>query len=335
MLLAVILRRVGMLVLVVWAASTLIFFVPRLAPGNPVRDKLLAATEQGAAATDMKALVQAYNAKFGLDRPLWEQYLSFLGDTARFDLGFSIAYYPSRTTDMIATALPWTIGLLTTTTLIGFLLGTILGALTVWQGAPRLFRWFVPLLMIFSAVPFYLIGLVLIYVFSYQLGWFPLGGGVGIRSATTLSWALVAEIFHHSILPALSIVLATVGVWALSMRGMMVTVQGEDYMTFAESIGLTGRRRFLQYGLRNAILPQLTLLALSLGHVISGSILVELVFGYPGVGQQLYRAIQHLDYFVIYGIVFILICTIAISMLVMDLVYPLLDPRIRRSAGAR
>lgn len=332
MTIAIILRRIGMLLLVVWAASTLIFFVPRLAPGNPVRDKLLAATEQGAAATDMKALVAAYNAKFGLDRPLWEQYLSFLGDTARFDLGFSIAYYPSRTTDMIATALPWTIGLLTTTTLLGFLIGTILGALTVWQGAPRLFRYLVPLLMIFSAVPFYLIGLVLIYIFSYHLGWFPLGGGVGIRSATTMSWALAAEIFHHSILPALSIVLATVGVWALSMRGMMVTVQGEDYMTFAEALGLSDRRRFLQYGLRNAILPQITLLALSLGHVISGSILVELVFGYPGVGQQLYRAIQHLDYFVIYGIVFILICTIAIAMLILDLVYPLLDPRIRRIA---
>ena len=335
MAIAIILRRVGMLLLVVWAASTLIFFVPRLAPGNPVRDKLLAATEQGASATDMRVLVDAYNAKFGLDRPLWRQYVSFLADTASFDLGYSIAYYPSRTIEMIGSALPWTIGLLTTTTLIGFLIGTILGALTVWQGAPRLFRYIVPLLMIFSAVPFYLIGLVLIYVFSYQLGWFPLGGGVGIRSATTMSWALAAEIFHHSILPALSIVLATVGVWALSMRGMMVTVQGEDYMTFAEALGLTDRRRFLQYGLRNAILPQLTLLALSLGHVISGSILVELVFGYPGVGQQLYRAIQHLDYFVIYGIVFILICTIAIAMLIMDLVYPLLDPRIRRIAVIR
>lgn len=333
MTIAMILRRVGMLLLVIWAASTLIFFVPRLSPTNPVRDKLLAATEQGASASDMKILVEAYNAKFGLDLPLWQQYLNFLVDTARFDLGFSIAYYPSRTTEMIATALPWTIGLLTTTTLIGFLIGTILGALTVWQGAPRLFRYLVPLLMIFSAVPFYLIGLVLIYVFSYHLGWFPLGGGTGIRSASTMSWALAAEIFHHSILPALSIVLATMGVWALSMRGMMVTVQGEDYMTFAEAMGLSDRRRFLQYGLRNAILPQLTLLALSLGHVISGSILVELVFGYPGVGQQLYRAIQHLDYFVIYGIVFILICTIAIAMMIMDLVYPLLDPRIRRAAA--
>jgi peptide/nickel transport system permease protein len=331
----IIVRRIGMLFLVIWLASTLIFFVPRLAPGNPVQDKLLAQTEQGASGVDMKALLEIYNAKFGLDRPLWEQYLTFLSDTARFDLGYSIAYYPTRTSDMIANALPWTIGLLTTTTILGFLIGTILGALTVWQGAAKVYQYLVPFLMIFSAIPFYLIGLVLIYIFAYQLSWFPLGGGSGIRSASTLSWSMVAEILHHSILPACSILLATVGVWALSMRGMMVTVQGEDYMTFAEALGLSSRRRFMQYGLRNAILPQVTLLALSLGHVISGSILVELVFGYPGVGQQLYRAIQHLDYFVIYGIVFILICTIALAMLIMDLVYPLLDPRIRRVAVAR
>lgn len=324
-----VLRRILMLLLVIWLASTVIFFVPRLAPRNPIEDKLLSQVEHGAQVADMRALVEAYNAKFGLDQPLWRQYLAFLRDTARLDLGYSIAYYPSRTTDMIAGALPWTIGLLTTTTLLGFLAGTILGALTVWRGAAAVYRWLVPFLMVFSAIPFYLIGLILIYVFAFELGWFPLGGGFGIRSAGTLSFSLVVEILVHSILPAASILLATIGIWALSMRGMMVTVQGEDYMTFAEALGLRDRRRFFQYGMRNAVLPQLTLLALSLGHVLSGSILVELVFGYPGIGQQLYRAIQHLDYFVIYGIVFILICTIALAMLIMDLVYPLLDPRIR------
>lgn len=331
---AAILRRIAMFVLVIWAATTLIFFVPRIAPGNPIQDKLLAQMEQGGRAGDIRAMVEVYNAKFGLDKPLWQQYLVFLKDTATFDLGQSIAYYPSRTADMIGSALPWTIGLLTTTTVLGFVIGTIVGALTVWRGSAAVWRYFVPFLMVFSAIPFYLIGLVLVYVFAYQLGWFPLSGGVGIRTQFVWSASLVLEIIYHSILPATSILLATLGTWALSMRGMMVTVQGEDYMTFAEALGLKGRRRFLQYGLRNAILPQVTLLALSLGHVLSGSILVELVFGYPGVGQQLFRAIQHLDYFVIYGIVFILICTISFAMLVMDLVYPLLDPRIRHGATA-
>ena len=325
-------RRIGMSVLVIWAASTLIFFVPRLAPRNPIEDKLLEAMESGGSASDMRAMVATYNAKFGLDKPVWRQYVTYLGDTFSFDLGTSIAYYPTRTSEMIVTALPWTLGLLTTTTLLGFAVGSILGALTVWRGSPAFLKYLVPLLMVSSAIPYYLIGLLLIYVFAYQLGWFPLGGGVSISSTQGFGLRLILEIFYHSLLPAASMLLATTGTWALSMRGMMVTVQGEDFMTFAEALGLKSRRRFLQYGLRNAMLPQLTLLALSLGHVLSGSILVELVFGYPGIGQQLYRAIQHLDYFVIYGIVFVLICAIAIAMLIMDLITPLLDPRVTSSA---
>lgn len=336
MTLAIIARRLGLLALVVWVASTINFFVPRLAPRNPIEDKLLMELENGGGASvDLKSLLDAYNAKFGLDKPLLEQYLTYVGDTLRLDLGYSIAYYPSRTIDIVGHALPWTIGLLFTTTILGFLFGTVLGALTVWRGSAAIYRYLVPFLMIFSAIPFYLIGLVLIYVFAFQLGWFPLSGGMGIQTDNTLSWSLVVEILYHSLLPAFSILLATVGVWALSMRGMMVTVQGEDYMTFAEALGLKNRRRFVQYGVRNAILPQLTQLALSLGHILSGSILVELVFGYPGVGQQLFRAIQHLDYFVIYGIVFLLICTIALAMLLMDLTYPLLDPRVRHTRTAR
>ena len=222
-----IVSRVGMFLLVVWVATTLIFFLPRLAPGNPIQDKLLAQMEQGGGVTDIRAMVEVYNVKFGLDKPLWQQYFTFLRDTATLDLGQSIAYYPSRTMDMIGGALPWTIGLLTTTTVLGFLIGTILGALTVWRGSAAFYRYLVPFLMIFSAIPFYLIGLVLVYVFAYLLGWFPLGGGKGIRTDFVWSASLILEILHHSVLPAVSILLSTVGTWALSMRGMMVTVQGE------------------------------------------------------------------------------------------------------------
>ena len=327
-------RRLAMFVAVIWVASTLNFFVPRLAPGNPIEDKLLAQLEFGGSTVDIQSLVKAYNAKFGLDKPILSQYFAYIRDMVHFDLGYSISDYPTRVADVILHALPWTLGLLVTTTLMSFLVGTVLGALTVWHQSPRLFRMLVPLLMMFSAVPFYLVGLTLIYLFANVLQWLPLGGGMGIRSMPSLSLSFALEILRHSILPAASIMLASIGVWALSMRGMMVTVQGEDYMTFADALGLSNRRRFLQYGLRNAMLPQVTLLALSLGHVLSGSILVELVFGYPGVGQQLFRAIQNQDYFVIYGIVLVLTCAIAVAMLVVDLIYPLLDPRISR-AGAR
>ncbi len=327
-------RRLVMFAVVIWVAGSINFFVPRITPRNPIEEKLLALMEFGGSTVDIQSLVRAYNAKFGLDRPLYEQYLSYLGDLVRFDLGYSIADYPTRVASVIAAALPWTLGLLLTTTLLAFLIGTLLGALTVWQQAPRLFRILVPFMMIFSAIPYYLVGLTLIYVFAVVLQWLPLGGGMGIATMPSMSIALVFEILKHSILPALSILVASIGVWALAMRGMMVTVQGEDYMTFAEALGLRNWRRFLQYGLRNALLPQMTLLALSLGHVLSGSILVELVFGYPGVGKQLFRSIQTLDYFVIYGIVLVLICAIAIAMLVMDLIYPLLDPRVRRVGTA-
>lgn len=324
-------RRLMMLLAVIWVASTLNFFVPRLAPGNPIEDKMLAQVEYGGSSVDVRQLVQAYNAKFGLDKPLVEQYLAYMHDILHFDLGYSITDYPTRVATIILRALPWTVGLLVTTTLLAFLLGTLLGALSVWRGAPRIFLGFIPLFMILSAVPFYLFGLILIYVFATVLQWLPLSGGMGIRTNPSLTFGFVWDILTHSILPAASILLASIGIWALSMRGMMVTVQGEDYMTYAEALGLSARRRFLQYGLRNAILPQITLLALSLGHVLSGSILVELVFGYPGVGQQLFRAIQNQDYFVIYGIVLVLICAIAVAMVVVDLVNPLLDPRIRHA----
>ena len=157
-------RRLLMFIAVVWVASTLNFFVPRLAPGNPIEDKMLAQVEYGGSSVDVQALVKSYNAKFGLDKPLLSQYLAYMNDILHFDLGYSITDYPTRVTTIILHALPWTIGLLFTTTLLAFLLGTLLGALSVWRGAPRIFAGCVPLLMVLSAVPFYLFGLILIYI---------------------------------------------------------------------------------------------------------------------------------------------------------------------------
>ena len=228
MTIATIARRLGLLLLVVWVASTINFFVPRLAPRNPIEDKLLQMLESGGASVDIKSLVEAYNAKFGLDKPLFEQYVSYIRDTLKLDLGYSIADYPTRVIDIVGHALPWTIGLLATTTLFGFLFGTVLGALTVWRGAPAIYKYLVPFLMIFSAVPFYLIGLILIYVFAYQLNWFPLKWRNEYRRRVDAKLVVGGRYLLHLLLPAFSILLATLGVWALSMRGMMVTVQGED-----------------------------------------------------------------------------------------------------------
>jgi peptide/nickel transport system permease protein len=323
-------RRLAMFFLVIVTAATINFFVPRLSDKNPVLEKITEMSISSAPGSiNMQNLLEVFNERFGLDRPLWEQYLAYLGDMLTLDLNYSITSYPNRVADMIAEALPWTIGLMLTSTLIAFLIGTVLGALTVWRKDARLLQFLVPVIMVLSAIPFYLIGLVLIYFLSYRAGWFPIGGGYSIIAFPGWNWEFMTDVMYHSILPATSIVVASIGIWSLSMRGMMVTVQGEDYMNFAEAKGLTSRRIFLRYGIRNAILPQITQLALFMGQIVTGAVLVEIVFGYPGMGSLLLQAVDYLDYYTIYGIVFVLILAVALSMLLLDLVYPLLDPRTK------
>jgi peptide/nickel transport system permease protein len=329
-----ILKRLLLMVVVLWAAASLNFILPRLTDRNPIEERLAQAlAEGGGSATGIELMVEAYQERFGLERPLWEQYMGSLWDALTLDLGVSITYFPTRVSTMVLDALPWTIGLLGTATLVSFILGTILGALTVWSSAPRWIHALVPVAMVLAAIPFYLIGLVLIYVFVYILRWFPSGGGFGVTTIPSLSFDFLLEILYHSLLPGLSIVLAATGIWALSMRGMMVTVQGQDYMTFAKAKGLKGWRMFWRYAVRNAITPQVTTLVLAFGQVVTGAVLVERVFGYPGLGNLLYDAVKLVDYFLIYGCVYVLILTVGVSLMLLDLMYPLLDPRIR--SGAR
>src|SRR6266851_5061840 len=228
----------------------------------------------------------------------------------------------------VSAELPWTIGLLFVSTLLAFTLGTMLGALMAWPKAPRAFNYLIAPLLTLSSVPYYLLGLLLVYLFSIEQRIFPLSGGYTTGTAPTLSFPFVLDVVHHALLPALSIVFAAVGFWALGMRGMMVNTEGEDYMIMAEAKGLPDRLIFFRYALRNAILPQFTSLAIALGAVVSGSVLVEVVFGLPGIGTLLYKSITGSDFFVIYGIVFVIIFAIALATLIIDLVYPLLDPRI-------
>lgn len=328
------LGRLGAFVLIVWAAATLNFAVPKLASVDPVREQMLqAASGGGANAQPIEEVVKAYNKRFGLDQPVWKQYVRYLWDMARFDFGYSITRFPRRVSAMILDALPWTLVLVTISTLIAFALGSIFGALLAWPRAPKVIHAFAPPLLTLSAIPYYLLGLGLIYLFAFSWRAFPLGGGYDIGHTPTWSLNFVREAVHHSILPALSIVLASMGFWALGMRAMMVTVQGEDYVTLAEAKGLKPRRIFLRYALRNALLPQTTALALALGQVVSGAVLVEVVFGYPGVGSLLFQAIRTFDYTVIYGLSYLLIVAIGVATLILDLLLPVIDPRIsyRRS----
>jgi peptide/nickel transport system permease protein len=294
-----------------------------------VRTKLLQQAQLGGYVQQgIDDMVKVYEARFGLDRPLWRQYVSYLGDVARLDLNYSIANYPRTVKQMIAEAMPWTVGLLGMTTLLSFGIGTVLGALLAWPRAPRWMAWLMPPLWALHAIPFFLLGLILMYLLAFQVPLLPIFGGysVGAKPTLTLGFALVVA--RHAVLPALSIILVATGGWALGMRGMMVTTMGEDYVVFAEGKGLRNLTIFLRYCMRNAILPQVTALALALGQILSGAVLVEVIFGYPGIGALLFQAIRENDHFLIQGIVFTVIVALGLATLILDVLYPWLDPRI-------
>ena len=182
---------------------------------------------------------------------------------------------------MLADALPWTIGLLATTTVLSFILGTLLGAFMGWPRAPAILNWVLPPLLALHALPYYLFGMVLMYVFAFKAGWFPIFGAYTAATIPTPSLEFVLDVIRHATCPALSIILVAVGGWALTMRAMVVSVQGEDFITFADAKGLTGKTIFLRYAIRNSMLPQATAFALALGQIVAGGVLVEVVFGYP------------------------------------------------------
>ena len=327
-------KRVGIFFLIVWLAASLNFFLPRIAGENPVAQKVMQmAALGGNLHAGMKDMVEEYESKFGIDRPLWQQYVTYLRDTTRLDFGYSIANYPRKVSDMILEGLPWTICLITGTTLVSFVLGNILGAFQAWPRAPRWVIAVMAPLLSLSAIPFFLIGLMLVYVVGFTLQLTPLYGGYTAGAIPQWSFAFALDVAYHAILPATAIILGSLGGWALGMRAMMVTTQGEDYVTFAEAKGLADRTLFIDYGIRNAMLPQVTALALSLGQLVSGGVLVEIVFGYPGIGTLLFQGIRGSDFFLVQGIVFIIIVALGLATLILDLIYPLLDPRIvHRSA---
>ncbi len=325
-----ILTRLGIFILTIWATLTINFVTPRLSPGDPVQAILGRLEQQGARVEQGAEMVKAYRKMFGLDEPIAVQYFKYLVSMSRLEMGYSLAFFPSTVKDIIRNAMPYTLGLLSVTTLITFTLGILAGALFAWPRTPKLARAIIPFFIALAPIPYYLLAFVMIFVFGFTLKWFPATGIVSIgrmpKPGFDVGYAL--DILYHSILPALSIILAGMGGWALGMRGMMVTVLGEDFLTLAQAKVLPNRRVFLRYALRNAMLPQFTGLAISLGFIVSGATLVELLFSYPGIGYQLYLSITNSDYPVMQGITFILVSSVALAILIIDLLYPKLDPRI-------
>ena len=323
------LTRIGLFFLIIWIAASVNFLLPKISQQDPIALKLQKEMQGGGSAqVGIKKMAEIYNKKFGLDQPLYKQYFRYLVDTFQFKLNYSILRYPTPVSRIIKESLPWTIGLGVTTTIIAFVIGSMLGAVMAWGKAPRYLKTLLPFLFTFSAIPYFLLGLIFIYIFAFKLPWFPFQGGYEGGLFPGWNWTFALSILKHSVLPAISIIIVSIGWWALGMRAMMITMQGEDYMIQAEAKGLEPTRIFIRYSIRNAILPQTTAFALSLGHFLSGLILVEVIFGYPGLGNTLLNAIKAFDYFLIQGIVFSIIVSIGVSMLIIDILYPFIDPRI-------
>jgi peptide/nickel transport system permease protein len=328
-----IIRRLLFLILVIWAASTITFFIPRISDKNPVRERFAELARSGGfSPADMDKIIASYSAKFGLDKSLGAQYVDYMTSIAHFDLGVSYNKYPKTVLGLIMDSLPWTITLLLVTTALSFVIGNLLGAIAAWPRSPQWVRSFATPFILFQGVPPVLMGVLLLFFIAFRLKLAPLGGAYS--TGVIPDWsspAFIWDVVHHQLLPGLALLLGSVGGWVLTMRGMGVTIQGEDYVNFAEHKGLDGSTIFRDYYLRNALLPQATGLALALGTVVSSAIVIESQFGLPGLGRVLDSAIRSNDFLVIYGVVLFVTIAVATLMVGMEFVYPLLDPRIRNA----
>jgi peptide/nickel transport system permease protein len=327
-----VIQRLLFLVLVIWAASTITFFVPRLSPKNPVRERFnQLAMSGGFNPVDLEVIIASYNTKFGLDKPLLEQYWDYISSVARLDLGVSANKYPRTVMQLILDSLPWSIALLFVCTIMSFIIGNLLGAVAAWPRSPNWLRMIATPFVMLMGVPPVIMGVLLLFFVAFRLKFLPLGNAYSTGMIPDWSSpAFLFDVFKHQILPGLALILGTVGGWVLSMRGMGVTIQGEDYVLFAEHKGLSGFVIFKDYYLRNALLPQVTGLALALSTMVVSAIVVESQFGLPGLGRVLQQAIQSNDFLVIYGVVLFITIAVASLMVLVELFYPLLDPRIRK-----
>ncbi|MEU2987244.1 ABC transporter permease [Micromonospora aurantiaca] len=321
------LQRVAFYLFTAWAAITLNFFIPRMVPGDPVQS--LISRNQGRISADAIASLRVL---FGLDsdRSLWEQYVAYWGQLLHGDLGLSFTFFPAPVSQVIGDSLPWTVGLVGVTTIVSFLLGTALGVGAGWRRGSWI-DGLLPATTFLSSIPYFWLGLVAIALFAGPGSFFPSSGGYEPGLVPAFDAYFIPSALQHSILPAATILVSSMSGWILSMRNMMVTVASEDYITVAHAKGLSERRVALSYAARNALLPNVSGFALSLGFIVGGTLLVEIVFSYPGLGFQLFQAVGAKDYPLMQGIFLIITISVLVANLLADVAYLLLDPRTRKS----
>lgn len=317
---------------VIFLGINLIFIIPRLAPNDPIEAALGRLTAQGAtmepAAVDM--LRSTLRELYGLEGSSIVQYGNLWGRLATGNFGPSFAFFPTPCIQLIKEALPWTLGVLLFSTLVSWILGTLLGGLAGFYYKKKWTKVLEYLCIGIRPIPYYIMAFFIVMLFAYIVPLFPLSGGYGFATSPVLSWAFITDIIYHAFLPSFSLIIIGYGAWFLQIRSLSSALTGEDFVVYAEISGIPRHKIATHYVLRNALLPQVTGLGLSLGMIFGGSLITEQVFAYPGLGNLLFIAIKMADYNLIMAITSLSIVGIAISVLIIDLLYPLIDPRVRQ-----
>jgi peptide/nickel transport system permease protein len=324
-----VLRKTVLFVITLWAALTLNFLLPRLMPGSPVDAALGKLASAGVPITNAER--QAVEIQLGVPNAnLISQYGDYLRNIATLRFGTSYSFPTQTVAQTIGTALPWTLILVGVTTIVAFAVGTLLGVYAGWRRG-RLADSTVTLgSTFFGAFPPFWLGLLLLYLLAFKLGWFPIKGGYSDGSTPNWSFSFAGDAIRHSVLPAVTLAVTTLSGWVLGMRNNMINTLGEDYVTFAEANGLRGRTVAMLYAARNALLPNVTAFGLQLGAVVSGSVLVEGVFSYPGIGGLLFTSVTNHDFPLMQALFLVITLSMLVAIFIVDLLYVRLDPRVRR-----
>ncbi len=318
-------------VLVIWLGITVVFLIPRITPNDPVMRMIDQMQARGSTLEPgtMDAIIRDLTQMYGLEGSWLDQYWAFWGRLFRGDLGVSFFQFPTRVNKLIFTAMPWTLGLLLTTTAITWTLGNIIGGLAGYYSRKGWSRILDAVAMVVRPLPYYIFAFMLLLIFAYVVRWFPITGGASLGAIPTFTWAFIKDVLWHSALPAISLIVLGGAVTFQTMKLLVQNINAENFVQYAKLGGVKENRIVGKYVIRNALLPQITGLALGLGQIFSGALITEIVYGYPGLGMLLYRAIVNGDYNLIMGITIFSIFGITTAILIVDLTYPLFDPRVR------
>lgn len=320
-----ILRRLGFYLLAFFVAVTLDFFLPRLLPGDPATAIL---APMGSRMTDVQ--ITALRTALGLsDAPLIQQYFTFLAHLFQGDLGVSYSQFPTPVTKVIATGLKWTVLLGGTSLLITITLGHLIGILGAWRRGSTFDTLMPPLFNFIGAFPAFFLALGALFIFGIKLRWFPISLASDVSATEGFNAEYILSVIKHLIMPLTVSVLVTMQIWIMQMRNTMVTVLAEDYITMAEAKGLTQNKIMFGYAARNAILPSVTGFGIFLGTILSGQVLIEQVFSYPGLGFLMVRAVSARDYPLMGGLFLGITAGVLIANFLVDILYTRVDPRVR------